>query len=677
MKKLILSILVLVFASSLLANGLMMPSNENYPKDFLKNTVTIVSVNIHGVVAETTVYQEFLNEWTDTTDVVYSFPLPPDARATMFNYWYKGVKYTAVLKVREQATNPGTGEGGVAALVNKYIGRNGIKIHIKGVAPGQVQKVELLYISNCYYQNGKFQYDFPLETEDFTNYPLDLLQFNINVKSNSNITDYAVTSHSGAEVLNSSSDSLEIRYRKSKAYIASDFKFEYSVENTNYKVDFFSVANDTSAGHYAIYIRSPFTVDADSTLPKRVIFLLTNSTTLYGYKFEQSKIAINNMIHQLTPNDEFNMIIYNYSYQKIFDEPLLATSENVNTAESILNNLNNNSGSDLNGALLEALNEIEDEEFLNMIVLVSDGYTYVDPRQIETLNTYKTGIFPIGIGDNVSRERLEMLASFNYGFVTYMYDDDNISEKMGNMFAQISNPILSNTAIEYGGVTLSDVLPQKIPPTFAGSYFFMTGRYNNPGEHPMSIAGNSSGGETVYDYRINFSDNKDENYFVRYIWAKEKMDFIEREIEVYGETDSLKTELIDLSLAYNIRCRYTAYIADYQTQEPSTDIEMTDPDTYLPTSYILGNYPNPFNPSTKIRFYLDSESVGLVKLIKIYNAIGQLVAVIDVTNMQEGWHEVMFNAYDLNGNKLSSGMYIVQLQVGNNIMSTSKILLLK
>lgn len=111
MKKIIYITIALLLAGEMFANGLMMPKEKNYPKDFLKNRVTEVEVIIHGQIAETILYQEFENEYYDSVDVVYSFPLPENAKATLFRYWYKGKRYKAVLKEKQQATNPGTGEG--------------------------------------------------------------------------------------------------------------------------------------------------------------------------------------------------------------------------------------------------------------------------------------------------------------------------------------------------------------------------------------------------------------------------------------------------------------------------------------------------------------------------------------------------------------------------------------
>lgn len=253
MKKINYKILILITVISAIsyANGLLMPSNPNYPKDFLRNTVTDLTVNIHGEIAETIVYQEFENEWSDSTDAVYSFPLPPDARATKFLYWYNDKVYQAILKVKEQAVNPGTGEGGIAAEVNKYIGRNGIKILLKGIQPGTIQKVELHYVSLCEYYHGRVSYNFPLSTENFVTYPLDHLQFNINVSSNADITGFDLPGNSDYKVIQSDNNNLNVQLVKPKDYANHDFEFYYDTDNSNLGLDFYSTANDTMDEHFA------------------------------------------------------------------------------------------------------------------------------------------------------------------------------------------------------------------------------------------------------------------------------------------------------------------------------------------------------------------------------------------------------------------------------------------
>jgi hypothetical protein len=78
-----------------------------------------------------------------------------------------------------------------------------------------------------------------------------------------------------------------------------------------------------------------------------------------------------------------------------------------------------------------------------------------------------------------------------------------------------------------------------------------------------------------------------------------------------------------------------------------------------------------------IRFYLSPSSVGKTKIIKIFNIIGQLVAVYDISGMSSGWQQFMFNGKDFSGNVLPSGLYIVSLQVENQIVNSIKICLVK
>ena len=329
--------------------------------------------------------------------------------------------------------------------------------------------------------------------------------------------------------------------------------------------------------------------------------------------------------------------------------------------------------------LEECLAQIQDGELNNSILVFTDGRSPLDPRAIEALNDHKAGIFPIGVGNNLDRSRLEMTASLNYGFVTYLETTDNLSEKMLQVFNQISEPILEDTRIEYGRAGITQTLPEKIPTTYAGSYFFTTGRYSTPGLSSLSIAGKSTAGVSAFDFQLDFSSQNENNRFTESIWAKETIDAIEREIEIYEETPELKATLIDLSLKYNIRCRYTAYVADYETEDGDlTSVETANNTNDIRSiSFISGNYPNPFNPSTKIRFFIHSDDAAGPKLLRIYNVRGRLVTVIDVSHVSAGWHIIEFFGRDILGNPLPSGIYFVQLMTGRRTSNVVKINLVK
>jgi len=78
----------------------------------------------------------------------------------------------------------------------------------------------------------------------------------------------------------------------------------------------------------------------------------------------------------------------------------------------------------------------------------------------------------------------------------------------------------------------------------------------------------------------------------------------------------------------------------------------------VPTEYSLSqNFPNPFNPSTKIEYTLPSN--GHVKL-QVFSVTGQLVKILTDENKDAGYYSI-----DFNGSNLSSGIYLYRLSVDN------------
>ncbi|MBS1519040.1 MAG: T9SS type A sorting domain-containing protein [Bacteroidetes bacterium] len=89
----------------------------------------------------------------------------------------------------------------------------------------------------------------------------------------------------------------------------------------------------------------------------------------------------------------------------------------------------------------------------------------------------------------------------------------------------------------------------------------------------------------------------------------------------------------------------------------------------VPESFRLGqNFPNPFNPVTKIKFEVPAS--GNVRLA-VYNSLGNEVAVIADQKMNPGVYQTEFSAEGL-----SSGVYYYKLTSGN-FSETKKMLLLK
>jgi len=89
-----------------------------------------------------------------------------------------------------------------------------------------------------------------------------------------------------------------------------------------------------------------------------------------------------------------------------------------------------------------------------------------------------------------------------------------------------------------------------------------------------------------------------------------------------------------------------------------TDVEDHNPG--IPTNTeLIGNYPNPFNPETSIRYAL-SRSCHVE--VAVFNLSGQRIRTLIQGRQDSGVHSAAWNGQDSNGRRVGSGIYVVRLQ---------------
>jgi len=109
----------------------------------------------------------------------------------------------------------------------------------------------------------------------------------------------------------------------------------------------------------------------------------------------------------------------------------------------------------------------------------------------------------------------------------------------------------------------------------------------------------------------------------------------------------------------------TSVASVYKLANPVSEVE----ESTVPHEFQLAqNFPNPFNPTTTIRYSVSGNSMVT---LAVYNVLGRKVQTLVNEVQQSGRYEVSFDA-----TKLSSGVYFYTLKAGN-LVQTKRMLLLK
>ncbi len=120
-------------------------------------------------------------------------------------------------------------------------------------------------------------------------------------------------------------------------------------------------------------------------------------------------------------------------------------------------------------------------------------------------------------------------------------------------------------------------------------------------------------------------------------------------------------------------------VTEFLVNEAGIATSAEDVTAEVPTSFGLDqNFPNPFNPSTSVRFQLPVDSRVTMKVVDI---LGREVATIVAGDLAAGFHQTTWNGTDAFGRLASSGMYLLVMQAepanGQPFRSVRKMILTK
>jgi hypothetical protein len=117
---------------------------------------------------------------------------------------------------------------------------------------------------------------------------------------------------------------------------------------------------------------------------------------------------------------------------------------------------------------------------------------------------------------------------------------------------------------------------------------------------------------------------------------------------------------------FNVNCPANKVSGEWEADDARWAEGTTETNVVPSSTTLRGNYPNPFNPSTTIRYALAADTYVSVK---VYNMLGQEVATLVDGFQKAGEQSVIWNGTNNAGSTVASGLYIYKLQAGSVVLS--------
>jgi Ca-activated chloride channel family protein len=201
-----------------------------------------------------------------------------------------------------------------------------------------------------------------------------------------------------------------------------------------------------------------------------------------------------------------------------------------------------------------------------MIVFITDGEPTVGETDMEVIlrnlrdaNRREARVFVFGVGTDVNAHLLDRIAVAHRGLSDYLTGDRDIDEAVSSFFRKVSEPILSDVGIDFGGIRVEDVYPVDVPDIFNGTQLVLLGRFRGKGRTTILLTGRVNGKREVFEFPAYFRPEHGNDFLPR-LWARRTIGYLLGEIRLHGEKEELVDEIVRLSTRYGIITPYTSYL---------------------------------------------------------------------------------------------------------------------
>jgi len=581
-----------------------MPVNDVLTNVALPLKHTDVVASISAYIASVNVTQEFHNPYDEKIEAIYVFPLPQNAAVNGFIMTIGERKIRGIIREKEQAKqiyNQAKALGYVASLLTQQRA-NVFTQHVANIEPGKRIDINITYFNTLSYDDGWYEFVFPMVVgprfnppgstkgigavargnNNASGQPTNIQYLSPNERSGHDIS-LSVDINAGVvieeiksvnhkiDVSNEMSEQIRVVLSDDDALPNKDFVLRYRVAGDKVKTALLT-HRDNTGGYFTFILYPPQDQSDAERQAMEMIFVLDCSGSMSGRPIEQAKQAVQHALDCLQPQDTFQIIRFSNNSSQLGSQPLLATTENINRGKQFVRNLSGGGGTMMIEGIKAALDYPHDPERLRFVTFLTDGYIGNETEILGAVHNRvgSARIFSFGVGSSPNRYLMNRMAKLGRGAVAYLSLNDSGSDVMDKFFKRISQPILTDININWGGMQVVDVMPAKTPDLFLGRPVIISGRFDGDKPAAIRIQGRTAQGIVESSFVINPLDQANKHIALPAIWARNYIaHLVDR--SAYEPNIELPQQIQEIALQYNLMSAYTSFVAvDSKTQTAGT-----------------------------------------------------------------------------------------------------------
>ena len=561
---------------------------------------TDVTVEISGFLSRVNVTQEFENPFKEKIEAVYVFPLPASAAVDdmTMTVGERVVRGKILRREEAQAVYDAAKSGGqVASLLNQER-PNIFTQSVANILPGERIRITISYLETLKYEAGSYEFSFPMVvgprympgeatgrqgsgvSPDTTQVP-DASRISPKLvaegmRSGHDISlDIMLDAGVPIDVIKGKSQEVElerlsahsahVRLKSSSMIPNKDFILTYNVAGKSIQ-DALLAHRSEKGGYFTLILQPPERITVADVMPKELVFVLDTSGSMSGFPIEKAKETMKLALDGLYPADTFNLITFAGDTRILFPTPVRATPANLKKAQDFLSATSGNGGTEMMKAIKAALDASDSQDHVRIVCFMTDGYVGNDMEIISEVQKHPNArVFAFGIGSSVNRFLLDKMSEYGRGEVEYVALNDDGSAAARRFHERVRNPLLTDISVDWNGLPVSDIYPQRIPDLFGAKPVILTGRYTAAGRGMIRLKGKMSGREFVREIAVDFPETESQHNVLSSLWARSRIDDLMGQdyngMQQGAMKPELKETITNLGLEYRLMTQFTSFVA--------------------------------------------------------------------------------------------------------------------